>query len=270
MLKNERQREIMGIILRQRYVKVSDLKRQFSVSDETIRRDLSDLEQTGRLHCVHGGAVLDAGSAGEFDINMRTQQNTKEKQAICQEAAALVNDGDSIGILGSTTAFWLGDCLENKSSLTVITNSIYIANKLSVDPANEVVLIGGRVDPRSMKTMGALAEDTLANMYVDKTFFSVAGVRPDRGLTEYTEEEQRLTAQAIHSAGRVILLSDHSKFGFAALRRIAGMDAVNDIVTDWNMTSGDLKVYEEMGIEVHRASAEKCNEKRDLIIGGSK
>ena len=254
MLKSERQKLIMEEINRQQYVKVSELKDEFGVSDETIRRDLTELERVGRVHCVHGGAVLDSSSINEYHVNVRTRQNQAEKEAICKEAAKLVGARESITILGSTTTLFLGECLQRREGLTVVTNSLPIANKLSENNANEVILAGGRFFYDDQKSMGDLAEHIIGNLYVDKVFFSVAGVSPQNGIMEYNEQEMRLTRCAIKQARRRILLSDYSKFDETAFRRIADIGAVTDIVTDWRTPLAELKEYEERGIQIHRGT----------------
>ena len=254
MLKSERQNMIMDIITRQQYVKVSDLKKEFGVSDETIRRDLAEIEASGRIRCVHGGAILDSSSVTEFDFNIRAKQNQIEKEAICREAAKLVNEKESIAILGSTTTMYMGDYLERRNNLTVLTNSIYVANKIAINRTNEVIFAGGVLRFDEQRTMGDLAEQVFDSFYVDKAFISVAGISPDGGITEYNELETRVTRRAMKNAKQVILLADHSKFNFIAFRKIVDTASISDIVTDWRSDPAELEAYEKMGVTVHRAS----------------
>lgn len=253
MLKNERQNLIMEIIKREQYVKVTELKEQFSVSDETIRRDLNELEKSGRIHCVHGGAVLESSSVNEFDYMVRVKQNQIEKDAICREAAKLVNERESIAILGSSTTLFMADALERKNNITVVTNSIYLANKLSKNRSNEVIFTGGVVNYDEQRAMGALTEYAISKTFVDKAFFSVAGITIENGITEYNEMELRVVKCVMKNAKQSILMMDHTKFGFAAFRQIYDIKSVHSIVTDWHTPSDVLREYEALGIDIRKA-----------------
>ena len=145
MLKSERYQKIMELIRQQQSVKVTELQAMFHVSDETIRRDLAALEQQGLLRCIHGGAVYDAFTAKEYHVDVRIQTNPLEKEAICREASKLIRDGESLAIEASTTTLPLGPLLAQKNNLTVVTNSILLANQISENTNNEVILAGGRI-----------------------------------------------------------------------------------------------------------------------------
>lgn len=253
MLKRERQSLIMDIITREQYAKVTELKEQFGVSDETIRRDLSELEKAGRVHCVHGGAVLETSSINEFDFTVRAKQNQREKDAICREAAKLVKEREAIAILGSSTTMFMADALERKNNLTIVTNSIYTANKLSKNRSNEVIFTGGIINYDEQRAMGDITERTISDVFVDKTFFSVAGITIENGITEYNEMELRVVRQAMKNAKESILMLDHTKFGFTAFRQVSDIRSVHHIITDWRTPAAVLQEYEALGIDVRKA-----------------
>lgn len=252
MLKKERQALIMNMVERQKFVKVMDLKDLFHVSDETIRRDLADLEKTGQLHCVHGGAVYDTSSVNEYHVNLRAQQNQEEKKSICQFAVNLIENGASIAIGGSTTCQYLKEPIMNKSNLTVITNSLILADSISLNKTNRVILTGGDIWGDDRKTMGTITERTFRSHNVDLAFISVAGISAEKGITEFKEQEAAVTQAIIYSAKRVILLSDHTKFNFEAFRKVADLSEIDDIVTDHETPTEELRKYEELGIRVHK------------------
>ena len=250
MLKNERHKLIVDRIREQQNVRVNDLKEWFRVSDETIRRDLLELEKQGLLRCVHGGAVYDSLTANEYEVEVRINNNPMEKEAICREAAKLVQDGQSLAILASTTTLPLGKYLAVKNHLTVVTNSIQIGNQISSNSSNRVILAGGSIWNKQQKTMGALTAQSFRQYRVDKAFFSVSGISRTDGLTEYTEEESEMLRAAIEMSRERILLNDSSKFDVVALCRFAGLEVLNWMITDWHITKKELAPYTELGIAV--------------------
>lgn len=253
MLKNERHEIIIDLIHQQHSVRVGELKRLFEVSDETVRRDLADLEKKGLLRCVHGGAVYDSPTTNEYHIEMRIKKNRQEKEAICAEAAKMVRDGESIAIVGSTTTWPLGQKLVQKNNLTVVTNSILLANQIGKNRSNQVILTGGVLWPDDQKLMGSLTEADFLKFNVDKVLFSAAGVSVENGISDYNETETELTKTVLQTSHRAIFLNDYTKFNVMAFRKVADIHAVQTIVTDWNASSGELKVYRDLGIQVIRA-----------------
>lgn len=253
MLKTERQKIILDLLQKEQHVKVRDLKTRFDVSDETVRRDLNDLESQGFLRCVHGGAVYNSPTTHEYTVDQRVKQSQQEKEAICRKASELVADGESLAIAASTTTLFLGNYLALKNHLTVVTNSVYLANTIAGNETNKVKLVGGDIWLQEQKVMGADAELGFEQYCVDRAFFSVSGSSTELGIFEFTEVERNLTRSVIKSASSRILLSDVSKFGAKAFCRIAGIEAVHEIVTDWHVSSEMLEPYEALGIRVHKA-----------------
>ncbi|MGI6109614.1 MAG: DeoR/GlpR family DNA-binding transcription regulator [Eubacteriaceae bacterium] len=257
LLKEERHAVILELIHQKQNVQVKELQDQFHVSDETVRRDLIALEKQGLLRCVHGGAVYDRPTAREYHVDLRIKQNQLEKEAICQTAATLVKDGQSVAIAASTTTLPLGTLLVLKNNLTVVTNSIYLANQIAENKSNTVCLIGGRLWVREQKNMGSLAANMFRQFRVDKAFFSVAGVSPHQGIMEYTEAEMELTRAVMESARERILLTDASKYEAMAFYKIDDIKAISQIVTDWHIGQKEMLPYEKLGIVTHRAEHRK-------------
>lgn len=252
MLKQERQKMILDMIRKQQNVKSSELQEYFKVSDETIRRDLMALEKQGLLRCVHGGAVYVSPTTNEYHIEVRIHSHQMEKEAICREAARLISEGESVAIGASTTTVALGTFLKEKNNLTVVTNSLLLANQISQNETNQVHLVGGKIWIDHQKTMGMLAVEDFCRFRVDKTLFSIAGITADGSMTDYSEEETAIT-RALLKIGRTnIMLGDVSKFHTIALRHIGDIDSIHHIVSDWNVPWSDLKPFEEKGIHILR------------------
>jgi len=257
VLKTERHKIIMDMIRQQQNVRVTDLKELFQVSDETIRRDLAALEKEGQLRCVHGGAVYDSFAFDEFNVEVQIRSNVIEKEAICAEAAKLVNDGDSVAIAGSTTTLALGKHLAKKNKLTVITNSIQLANQISMNASNNVIVVGGKLLREQQKMMGQLASHDFKRYRVDKSFFSVTGISVKDGITEYTESECDVLKAIIQISKERILLNDATKYKMTGFCRLTDVTDVNTIVTDWHVDEKFMMPYTDLGIKVLFAKEEE-------------
>lgn len=253
MLKQDRYNIIIDLVRQQQSVKSSELMQLFDVSDETIRRDLAALEKKGLLKCVHGGAVYSSPATNEYHVEVRIKRNQREKEAICEETAKLINDGEAIAICGSTTTLPLGQYLKLKNNLTIVTNSLVLANQLAENESHKVILIGGRLQQESKKTVGSEAAAHFLKYRVDKSLFSVAGITPKDGMSEYSEDEAELVKALIKIGREPILLNDYTKFSTVALRHVGDMEDLAHIVTDANTPWNELKAYSQAGVKVHKA-----------------
>jgi len=223
----------LDVLRKQPGLRVSELARALDVSEGTVRNDLNALEEEGRLKRVHGGAVLN--DQGEFQNNSfvrRYKQNIAAKTAIAREAALLVNDGDSIMLDASSTAFYLARILSNRNKLRVMTNGFEVARELAENTSNTVILIGGVVNNDSSSVTGLLSEQIIAEMHIEKAFFSCSGFSTERGMTEVHFEEAQLKRKAIESSKEVFALIDSSKFGKEDLTPFARPTQITHLFTD--------------------------------------
>ena len=213
-----------------------------NVSDGTVRNDLNALEAEGRLKRVHGGAVLNDQEQFQNNSFMRRyHQNGAAKLAIAREAALLVNDGDSILLDASSTSYYLARALAGRNKLRVMTNGFEVARELAQNTSNTVILIGGVVNNDSSSVTGLLSEQIIADMHIDKAFFSCSGFSVERGMTEVHFEEAQLKRKAIESSKEVFALIDSSKFGkedltpFARPLQITHLFTDSGISDEWKM-----------------------------------
>ncbi|MGO8671473.1 MAG: DeoR/GlpR family DNA-binding transcription regulator [Capsulimonadaceae bacterium] len=230
MLVMERRREIVSLIERERSVRVTSLARLFDVTQETIRRDLEQLEMEGKLVRSHGGAVTRLGGV-ETPQSDREAHCMAEKVAIAREAVRHVNDGDTILIDASTTALHMARVLPD-IPITVITNSIQVCVELSNRPRVRAVSTGGVLSVATLSFVGPRAEQMLTEYHVDRFFFSCTAIDLEYGLSDVSEAEAVLKRRMMSVADRTYLLVDKSKFGVKAFKRFAGVDEVDVIVTN--------------------------------------
>jgi DeoR/GlpR family transcriptional regulator of sugar metabolism len=229
----ERRHSLLDMLRKQPGLRVPEIAKGLGVSEGTIRNDLNALEEEGRLKRVHGGAILNDQS--QFQNNSfvrRYNQSVAAKLSIAREAAFLVKDGDSILLDASSTAYYLARALSERNKLRVLTNGFEVARELAQNTSNTVILIGGVVNNDSSSVTGLLSEQIIAEIHIEKAFFSCSGFSIERGMTEVHYEEAQLKRKAIESADQVFALIDSSKFGKEDLTPFARPVQITRLFTD--------------------------------------
>ncbi|MBA4603353.1 DeoR/GlpR family DNA-binding transcription regulator [Thermoactinomyces mirandus] len=250
MLVGERQRMIVDLVNEQKSVRVSELSKIFSVTEETIRRDLEKLEKEKKLIRSHGGAIsIQTPDSVEIPYTKREATNVLEKKQIALEAVKHVETGDKIILDASTTAWYMAKTLPD-IPLTVLTNSIKVAMELSKKSRITVISTGGTLLSRSLSYVGPLAESSLDAYYVDKAFISCKGLHLERGISESDEQQSRVKQKMMKIADTVFLLMDFSKFGVQSFSRMGGLDQIDRIITDHQVDRQIVQQLEERGLDI--------------------
>ncbi|ARD48658.1 DeoR/GlpR family DNA-binding transcription regulator [Sporosarcina sp. P33] len=249
MLAQERYEIIIDLLHENKIVKVSELCKKFEVSIETIRRDLEYLEQKNKLKRIYGGAILKEEPALEPSYTKRYTEYTREKSHIGKETAKLVEDGDSLMIDLGTTTLEVARHLKEKKNLTIITNSMVIAEELVDVPTFRVILLGGILRPNELSLSGSISEQLIQNFTVDKTIIGAGGITADM-ISDYHLEEARVRRAMIESGRLVIAVSDHSKFGKKAFVKVCPTSQIDVMVTDNQLSHKTAQLYIDKGIEV--------------------
>jgi DeoR/GlpR family transcriptional regulator of sugar metabolism len=233
----ERRQTLLDLLRKQPGLRVPEIAQEIGVSEGTVRNDLNALEQAGQLTRVHGGAVLSgAQPLPNAAFSIRHLEHAQEKNAIGQRAAQLVQDGDSILLDASSSAFYLALNLKERVRLRVVTNGIEIARLLAQNPTNTVILIGGVVRQDGSSVTGLLSEQIIEELHIQKAFVSCSGFSVDRGMTEVHLEEAQLKRKAIESARQVFALADSSKLGHEDLTIFARPMQITHLFTDAGIT----------------------------------
>ena len=253
MLTDERRALILDRLRTQGRVLAADLTAELHVSSDTIRRDLRELDDAGRLRRVHGGALPRHGDAAPFEA--RARRAPEAKASIARRAAECVRDGQLVVLDGGTTTLEVARALGDKPQLRarVTTTSPPIALALADHPGIEVTVVGGTLRPNSLVTVGAPAIEALRLIRADVVFLGVCGLHPEIGVTTNDLEERHVKAAMIDGAAEVVALADHDKLGTAMPVVVAPMSAVTQLVTDADVDERALAPYRALGIEVLRA-----------------
>jgi DeoR/GlpR family transcriptional regulator of sugar metabolism len=231
VLAQQRQAAIVARVRSDGGVRVADLVADFGVSDMTIRRDLEALSERGLLAKVHGGAtVVPPGSTDEPGFDAKTMRQRPEKAAIAARAAQLVTAGAAIALSAGTTTAELARCLIGVAGLTVVTNSIPVADVL-YRAERTVVLTGGERTP-SDALVGPIAVATIRSLHLDVLFLGVPGMSERAGFTTPNLMEADTNRALVAAAQRVVVLADSTKWGTVGIASIAALRQADVLVTD--------------------------------------
>ena len=231
MLAAERRNQIMEALRRDERVLVGPLAVQFNVSEETIRRDLANLEQLGMAVKCYGGATLaDNRNAPPFKV--RKKLNVEEKKTVAALVAYMVEDGDFLMLDDSSTSYFVLRALHGKKGLTIVTNSVAAMRFFPKFPPHYVLIsLGGSYDPQLNAFLGAATLRELERLSLTKAFVSCFGVN-DKIATTNHEAQAGLITRVLDRTDRRYLLADRSKFGRTGLHKLAARGFFDAVVSE--------------------------------------
>lgn len=259
MFAEERHQRIAELVRTQGRVGVNELAELFSITQETVRRDLATLEETNQLRRVHGGAVgTDRLTRSEQSLSERQTQHLDEKQRIAAAALALIPHAPTASVLldsGTTTAA-LAELLagwapaNTDDELLVITNSLPTAASLSTNNHLLLDIVGGRVRGLTSAVVGARATEQLGALRPDVAFIGTNGIHANFGLSTPDPVEAATKTAMVKAARQVVVLADATKLGTETLVRFATLEDIDTLVTT---SSPDAELAEALaaaGVEV--------------------
>ena len=254
MLAQARQEQIINLLKeRGNIVKMTELATLFDVSGETIRRDLENLQDMHLIQRVYGGAML----AEQFSVNYHPKTSGHaQRAAIGRATAALIRDGETLLLSSGTTVLEVARNLKSHHNLTIITNSLSVANEL-LDTDFEIDILGGRLDHDELDTIGELGYRAMQGIFVDKTIIGAGGITFEYGISDYNSGDAAVRAEMMRRTSKIIMVAQGDKFGHNALRIRHPLDKVNMIVSDTSMPEEYVKGIRDMGLELILADADE-------------
>jgi DeoR/GlpR family transcriptional regulator of sugar metabolism len=247
---DERMHGVLRLLETRDSVHVTELSKLFSVSEVTIRSDLSTLARRGLVARVRGGVRALQRGHSELGFDLRLRLEAERKQAIAQAAAAMVEDGEAVALDSSTTAYYLALELRSKKELVVVTNGLLIAAALADAPGVNVLVTGGLLRLQAMSLVGELGSDVLRSTTINKGFLGARGLSLHRGLMDLNPEEVRIKHEMADACERVIGIFDCTKWHKTALLSFVPADRVNAIVTDSSAPTDEVAAWRAHGVEV--------------------
>jgi DeoR/GlpR family transcriptional regulator of sugar metabolism len=255
LLKGERQRRILALLGASGRVVATDLQGELGVSAYTVRRDLDELAEAGRLQRVHGGALALARSPVATTYAGRGAQSVAGKRAVARAAAALLVPGQVAILDGGSTALALAEAIAPGFTGTFVTHSPPAAAALAAHEGVEVVMVGGTLEPRAMVCVGAQTIDTYRSIAADVLFLGVWSLHAEHGLSEGYHEEAEVRRVLLGRADRVVGLATADKLGTVAPFGYGPASALTHLVTERAVPDAVLAPFAEAGTQVVRAAA---------------
>ena len=230
-------------------ISVHDLARVSGLSQSTLRRELHELEDDGLVR-VNVGQVALAASSEEMPFAIRTLVNLESKQGIARAALDLIQNGETIFIAGGTTTLELARLLPRQRRLTVITNTLRVANLLADVPGIDLIVLGGAVRPGEQTMHGHLTEWGVHQFRADKLFYGVEAINIHHGVTHSQIVEVGTDRALANAATQVIVLADHTKFGKVAPAFVLALEKIHILVSDGNLSQEIQESLQSKNIQV--------------------
>jgi DeoR/GlpR family transcriptional regulator of sugar metabolism len=230
-------------------VHVTELAETFSVSEVTVRSDLTALAGQGLVARIRGGVrALREGPEVGFDLRLRLE--VEQKRAIARAAAAMVDDGEAVALDASTTAYYLALELRARRELVVVTNGLLVATALADAPGITVLVTGGVLRLSAMSLVGDLGTDVLRTTRINKGFLGARGLSLERGLMDLNPDEVRIKQEMADACEQVYGILDGTKWHRSALLTFVSLDQLTGIVTDSGAPEEEVEAWSAAGINV--------------------
>ncbi|TMB90524.1 MAG: DeoR/GlpR transcriptional regulator [Chloroflexi bacterium] len=253
MLAIERRRLIAESVRSRGVVSVAEMAEALGTTEITLRRDLRVMAKEGLLVRTHGGAVQPMGLGHEPSYHEKSGQAAGEKAAIARLAFSMVRPGDSILLGPGTTTLALARLLVNSPELTVVTNSLLVAQALMEAPRVEVILTGGALRRSIHALVGPAAEESVRALRASQTFISGNGFSAERGLSTPSPLVAATDRALASAAQQVVVLADHTKIGQETMCQTVPAARIHTLITDSRADPNELAAIRETGVEVRVA-----------------
>jgi DeoR/GlpR family transcriptional regulator of sugar metabolism len=252
MFKERRQMMIQEYLDMHQEADVNHLAEKFKISVVTVRRDLNEMENKGLIKRTHGGAVTseELMPSNFRSLLSRINQQRVEKQMIGKHIASLIHPGETIYIGAGTTAYWVAKYVIGIENLTVVTNSLPLANLVAQIESINLVMVGGCLRHKEYTFIGQFAEMTLKGLHFNRVIVGMSGVHPEHGFTSDYPQELMSDRVFYSVSENVIVAADHTKIGHIATYKTADIDSVKSIVTTKKAPADIVEEIKKKGVDV--------------------
>jgi DeoR/GlpR family transcriptional regulator of sugar metabolism len=248
LLKDERRRRILDELAASGRVVATELQARLDVSPHTVRRDLDELAEAGLLVRVHGGALARSPTATTYEG--RRAQAAKAKRELAAAAVTLLAPGQVVILDGGSSALALVEAIPPDLEATFITHSPPVAAALGGHPGLEVLVIGGRLEPRAMVAVGAETVAAYQRVRADLCFLGVWSIHPEHGISQGYPEEAEVRRVLLERANRVVGLAHRDKLGTVAPFAVGPAHALSHLATERNVPAQLLAPFQELGVRI--------------------
>lgn len=255
-MKRERLEQIYKYIENHGDVSTQELTSAFGVSTMTIRRDLDELEEQGRIARFHGGAKITKDISTEASFELRNRTNHEQKMAIARSGIEVLktqlypNRPASIFIGSGSTIYCMASQLDVKLSMPIVTDNLYAATMLASSCDNTVIMVGGQLMLPSLSATGYLAEKYMSDLAIDVAFIGSSAIDEQGNLYAYNLVEAGMFSKIISVSKHVVVMADYSKLGQRNLVHVKKLDRHFTLITDGKAAPEYLQHYRELGTQV--------------------
>jgi DeoR/GlpR family transcriptional regulator of sugar metabolism len=269
----ERRQLILEMVRANGAVSLRELARVVQTSEVTVRRDVRALEGEGLLDRRHGGAVLPGGLTREAGFPQKSLAAAAEKTAIADLAAGLVEEGEAVVVGAGTTTQELARRLARVPGLTVVTNSLLVAQALAHANRVEVVMTGGTLRGADYALVGSGAEQSLQGLRVSRAFVSGSGLTAERGLSTSNMLSASVDRALVQAANEVVVLADHTKLGTDTMFQTVPPEAMTRLVTNEppahdDRAATELQALADQGVQLSLAGVHTGSGNGPPVDGG--
>lgn len=248
-----RQQQILELARRHGFVSIDDLAQRFTVTTQTIRRDINELCRRALLRRYHGGAGLPS-SVENLAYTTRRVLCLEEKRRIAAMLASHIPNQASLFINIGTTTEEVARALMDHAGLRVITNNLNVASIMSGNPGFEVIVAGGTVRARDRGIVGATTVDLIQQFKLDFGIIGISGIDADGTLLDFDYQEVRVAQAIVENSGQVFLAADHTKFGRNAMVRLGRVSQIDALFTDRAPPPEMAEMLQAADVEVFTAT----------------
>lgn len=246
MLKEERQDKVLKRLSEEGKVVASKLAQEMNVSEDTVRRDLLELDQKGMLKRVYGGALPIARPV--VDYLERENRDLDRKQRMAKKALGFLEKDQLIAVDGSSANLVFVRSIPDDLPITIVTNSYHIARACN-GKAIDIILIGGHLLQKTMTIVGDVAAAQAILYHPDICFIGTYGIHPEYGLTIPYQEEVSVKRNLVQGAGRVVSFVNPEKFNTVSRYHVCGIEAFTTLITEDYVSKETLSEYRKRGLE---------------------
>lgn len=247
MLKRERQDFILHEVNLHNRVFTADLSEAINVSEDTIRRDLQELADTGKIIKVHGGALSKSFQA---NFNVNGVYSLDNKKIIARKAVTLIKDDMFVLTTGGTTIIELAKSLPEILKATFITGSLPAAMEYVHHPNIDIIFIGDRVSKDSRITVGGEAISRIKQIRADLCILGINAIDATNGVTDNDWDVVQVKRAMIESAEKVVALSISEKLNSSQRIKVCGLDEIDMLITELPPGDAQLEAYVKAGVKV--------------------
>ena len=255
-MKSFRLRRMEQYILEKENVSMEELCKEFDMSMNTVRMDVAALVKKGSVKKVYGGVCSNRQNS-LVPFEERKMKNSAIKKAVCQAAAALVEDGDIIYIDSGTTTMYMADYLHQHKNITILTNNLNVIMRAVPYENIQVICLPGILERKTNSFVSAETGKILARYNIKKAFFAATGVSENGDVTNSSSLEYEIKTEAMKNSEHKYLLMDSSKYGKSSLLTFAHISDMELVITDEGAETGLLDICEKYNLTVNKVTVQE-------------